>query len=157
MGNTWEEIGPCNDYREYSAIQPTLLTYPDGRIQALCRTKQKRIGQLWSDDGGRSWSKMTLTALPNPSAGICGVTLADGRQLLVYNHSPEERTPLVVALSADGIDWKPVMVLENRHDGQYSYPTVIQASDGLVHVTYTFRRESIKHVVLDPGKMIMDD
>ena len=157
LGHTWEEVGPCNNYREYAAIQPTLLAYPDGRIQALCRTKQKLIGQIWSDDGGRSWSDMTLTDLPNPSAGICGVTLADGRQLLVYNHSPEERTPLMVALSTDGSNWKPVMVLENRHDGQYSYPTVIQSSDGLVHVTYTFRRESIKHAVIDPGKMSMTD
>jgi predicted neuraminidase len=37
--------------------------------------------------------------------------------------------------------------------GEYSYPAVIQATDGRVHVTYTWRRERIVHVVLDPAKL----
>ena len=28
--------------------------------------------------------------------------------------------------------------------------SVIQASDGKVHITYTYRRRSVKHVILDP-------
>jgi predicted neuraminidase len=30
---------------------------------------------------------------------------------------------------------------------------VIQARDGRVHVTYTWRRQLIKHVVLDPRRI----
>ena len=41
-------------------------------------------------------------------------------------------------------------VLENE-PGEYSYPAVIQSHDGLVHVTYTWKRQRIRHVVLDPA------
>jgi predicted neuraminidase len=98
---------------------------------------------------------MTLTDLPNPNSGTDAVTLADGRQLLVYNHNPENkgRSPLNVAISKDGRQWDAALVLENEPDVQFSYPAVIQSSDGLVHITYTWKRLKIKHVVLDPAKL----
>jgi len=156
LGKTWEVIGPINDGKEFAAIQPALLVHPQGRLQALCRSQQDVITQAWSDDNGRTWGPMTATALPNPSSGIDAITLTDGRHLLVYNHTtrnqpfPAARQMLNVALSQDGKEWQPVLILECA-EGQYSYPAVIQTSDGLVHITYTFNRETIKHVVLDPS------
>ena len=90
--------------------------------------------------------------MPNPSAGTDAVTLKDGRHLLVYNHTPKGRTPLNIAISRDGVTWQSVHVLESE-PGEYSYPAVIQTSDGLVHVTYTWRRERIRHVVIDPATL----
>ena len=159
-GKTWQVVGPINDGKEFDAIQPSILTYPDGRMQALCRTRENVISQSWSNDQGEHWTKMTATALPNPNSGTDAVTLQDGRQLLVYNHTtkegqePNNRNMLNLALSEDGKHWNPVMTLENKpaKDG-YSYPAIIQSSDGLVHITYTYLRESIKHVVVDPTKL----
>ena len=91
---------------------------------------------------------MTLTPLPNPSAGTDAVTLRDGRHLLVYNHTAEGRTPLNVAVSKDGRTWEPALTLE-QEPGEYSYPAIIQTADGRVHITYTWKRQRIKHVVLD--------
>ncbi len=156
LGKTWKVIGPIHDGRDFSAIQPSILTYPDGQMQILCRTKQKVIGQSWSTDGGVTWSEMSATDLPNPDAGTDAVTLRDARQLLVYNHTlrggdfPAGRNMLNVALSDDGKTWTPVITLE-RSEGEYSYPAVIQTHDGKVHITYTFRRQSVKYVVLDPA------
>lgn len=157
LGQTWEVVGPINDGVKFDAIQPSILTYPDGRMQVICRTRQDVLAESWSEDQGQTWSEMTAMALPNPNSGTDAVTLADGRQLLVYNHStkqgeePKERNMLNVALSDDGKTWEPVMTLENEpiEDG-YAYPAVIQSSDGLVNITYTYNRRSIKYVVLDP-------
>jgi predicted neuraminidase len=108
------------------------------------------------------WSPLAALALPNPNAGTDAVTLADGRQLLVYNHAAHDpatpgtgpRWPLNVALSDDGVHWRTVLTLESRPlpDG-YAYPAVIQARDGRVHVVYTWNRTRIRHVVLDPHRL----
>ena len=82
------------------------------------------------------------------------MTLADGRQLIVYNHSvrrgefPANRSVLNVAISDNGIDWEQFLTLE-RQEGEFSYPSVIQGSDGRVHITYTYLRETVKYVSFD--------
>jgi predicted neuraminidase len=160
MGKTWEVVGPVNDGVAFDAIQPSILQYGNGKLQILCRTRQDVIAESWSDNNGKTWSPMKATTLPNPNAGTDAVTLKDGRQLLAYNHTteegeePKDRNMLNLAISVDGEKWKPVMTLENvPNESGYSYPAIIQASDGMVHITYTFNREAVKHVIIDPSKL----
>jgi predicted neuraminidase len=157
LGQSWQATAPINDGKEISAIQPSILFYPEGRLQALGRTRQGRMFETWSSDNGKTWSKMSLMSLPNPNSGTDAVTLRDGRQLLVYNHNPENkgRTPLNVAVSTDGKEWQAALVVEHEPGTQFSYPAVIQTSDGLVHITYTWKRERIRHVVVDPAKLAL--
>jgi predicted neuraminidase len=156
-GRTWSATPDVDTgARKIDAIQPSLLVHKDGRIQALGRTRSQRIFETWSSDGGRTWGPMTLTALPNPNSGIDAVTLADGRHLLIYNHTSRGRTPLNIAVSEEGKHWKGALVLE-KEPGEYSYPAIIQTSDGLVHATYTWKRVRIKHAVLDPRQMVLRD
>ncbi len=151
-GVTWDKGAPLNDGKEFGAIQPTILNYPSGKIQLLCRSQQGRITQCWSSDSGKTWGPMQATMLPNSNTGIDAVMLRDGRALLVYNHIPKGRTPLNVAVSRDGQRWEAALTLENE-PGEYSYPAVIQTSDGLVHITYTWKRQRVKHAVIDPAKL----
>lgn len=160
MGQSWEVVGPINDGIEFDAIQPSILFYPGEKLQILCRTKQGVVSQSWSEDQGRSWSPMEASMLPNPNSGTDAVTLKDGRQVLVYNHIiPDQtwgsRSKLNVAVSEDGINWKAAALLEDDPDpdSEYSYPAVIQTRDGMIHITYTWNRKLIKHVVLDPTKI----
>ena len=157
LGVSWESTGPINDPERVRAIQPSLLVHADGRLQALGRTRSSGVFQTSSTDSGQTWGEVTPTGLPNPNSGTDAVTLADGRQLLVYNHNDQNkgRSPLNVAISYDGERWRGVLVLEDdpSHPAGYSYPAVIQTSDGLVHISYTWRREKIKHVVLDPAQL----
>lgn len=157
-GATWEKTPAVGKGPSFDAIQPSLLIHGDGRLQALCRSKQGVVAQTWSEDGGKSWSKLTAAALPNPNSGTDAVTLSDGRHLMVYNHSahrPHEakgnRWPLAVAVSDDGLEWERVVTLETEPcKSGYAYPAVIQARDGRVHITYTVDRKAIRHVVIDP-------
>lgn len=152
LGKTWTKTEFFNDGIEVGAIQPSILFLGGEKMQAVGRTRQGKVFTISSPDLGRTWGKMALTSLPNPSSGTDAVTLADGRQLLVYNHTPRGRTPLNVAISKDGASWQSVVELETE-PGEYSYPAVIQAADGLVHLTYTWKRQKIRHVVLDPKKL----
>ncbi|MFB6320055.1 exo-alpha-sialidase [Saccharicrinis sp. FJH54] len=159
-GKTWDKTDAINNYKVHSIIQPSVLTYPDGRLQILCRSKNAVLVTSWSDDNGKTWSLTQPSGLPNNNSGTDAVTLADGRQLVVYNHvatpinaSKGHRTPLNVAVSKDGKTWYAALVLEDSEISQYSYPAVIQTSDGLVHIIYTWRREKMKHVVVDPDKL----
>jgi predicted neuraminidase len=148
----WQRSGPLNDPKVFEAIQPTILVHSATRLQVLCRSRQHVITEAWSNDAGRSWTPMTATRLANPSAGIDAVRLADGRFLLAYNPTSRGRNTLEVAISIDGRAWRRAVTLEDS-PGEYSYPAMIQSSDGLVHVTYTWNRRRIRHVVIDPSRI----
>ncbi|WP_209435066.1 exo-alpha-sialidase, partial [Pedobacter ginsenosidimutans] len=109
---------------------------------------------------GETWSALTKTSLPNNNSGTDAVTMKDGRHVLVYNHvlppgdlAKGPRTPLNVSISKDGKKWCAALILEDSPISQYSYPAVIQTADGMLHFIYTWRREKIKHVVVDPSKL----
>lgn len=160
-GRSWQIIGPVNDGHAIQAIQPSLLFHPNNRLQALGRTQQGRLFEIWSEDGGLTWGEMSLMELPNNNCGTDALTLRDGRHLLVYNHTgnrPDRtsgfRSPLNLAVSKDGRRWEAALVLEDEPKKEFSYPAIIQTADGLVHLTYTWKREFIKHVVLDPAQLV---
>ena len=160
LGKTWQKIGPINDGKTLNAIQPSVLFHKDGRLQILCRSKNRAIVESWSSDNGQTWSRLAKTSLPNNNSGTDAVTLQDGRHLLVYNHilppdtlAKGPRTPLNVSLSRDGKEWFASLILEDSPISQYSYPSVIQSKDGMIHIVYTWRRERIKYVKVDPTKL----
>ena len=175
-GKTWKMVGPIEasevtetdkikrsgDMSTVQAIQPSILIHKDGRLQILCRTRNNgAIATAWSNDKGETWTPLELTTLPNNNSGTDAVNLKDGHFLLVYNHyrylphggMNKNRTPINIALSDDGVHWDASVILEDSPINQYSYPSVIQSKDGLIHVVYTWRRQRIKYVKLDPKKM----
>ena len=177
QGRTWQLAAPIGD-GGFNAIQPTILQHADGRLQLLCRSKETEVPTSTSSDGGRTWTPLAKSGLYAVNSGSDAVTLKDGRHVLVYNYRdrpgggpdggyrPETsgvasaptavraRWPLVVSVSRDGVAWTKAITLEDkpiRHG--YAYPAIVQTRDGKIHVTYTFNREKIKHVVIDPAKL----
>jgi len=152
----WTRHGPIyHPKNSHGIIQPAILRRRDGSLFFLARSRG--LGQVClsnSRDGGLTWSPAEVVAdLPNPNSGIDAVTLADGRHVLVYNPTHMGRTPLAVAVSVDeGKTWKQALVLENEQ-GEFSYPAVIQAADATVHITYTWNRQRIRHVTLEPKEL----
>jgi predicted neuraminidase len=159
FGKTWKQVSVAKGPDTLEGIQPSILKYKDGRLQLLARSRNRAILESWSSDKGMTWTPLAKTTLPNNNSGTDAVTLKDGRQLLVYNHvlppgklAKGARTPLNVAVSKDGKTWYAALILEDSPISQYSYPSVIQSSDGMVHFIYTWRRQRIKHVMADPRK-----
>ncbi len=148
----WLFKAPMADPEELWPIQPTLLPWSGTRIQALCRSGARVVAESWSEDAGLSWSALKPTALANPNSAIDGLILADGRAALVLNPLSQARTPLMLLLSDDGRRWRPGPLLE-QEVGEFSYPAIIQATDGLIHVAYTYNRRRIRHVTLTPEEL----
>lgn len=153
---TWQRYGPITVAGPYRGIiQPTVWEVKPGEVRMLVRATRDIgfICEAKSTDNGRTWSHAEPTSLPNPNSGIDAVKLQDGVIALAYNHSHDQRTPLDLAFSRDnGLTWSQPLVLEHE-PGEYSYPAIIQTSDGLLHVTYTWRRRRIKHVVINPRQL----
>ena len=153
-GSTWTKTPFFNDGLKIAAIQPSILFHDrvgGDKLQAVGRTRQGKVFSIASSDAGKTWGEISLLELLNPNSGTDAVTLQDGRHLIVYNPVTRGRTPLQVAVSRDGREWKDVVVLEDE-PGEYSYPAVVQTSDGKVHITYTWKRQRVRHAVIDPAK-----
>ena len=160
MGKTWRRTDYVEADSGVMAIQPAVLTLPDGRLEAVARTRNRQVAVTFSDDNGESWSRLQLIDVPNNNSGLDAVTLRDGRYAMICNDWPipptlqkGARTPLSLMLSDDGLHWRHALTIEDSPVSQYSYPSIIQTSDGRVHLIYTWRRQRIKHVVIDIDKL----
>ncbi|MDG9670070.1 exo-alpha-sialidase [Hahella sp. CR1] len=141
-GEAWSAHGPRAS--SLSAIQPVLLIHGQA-IQSLCRTTEGFLGECWSFDEGLSWTDLRLTQIPAPDAAIDVVRANDGQFLLLHNSGAAGRAVLIMSASTDGEQWRPVHVLENG-EGEFSYPSACVTRCGDLHIAYTWRRETIKHV-----------
>jgi predicted neuraminidase len=157
-GAHWTRIGPIaapaklastppKPGAAYGIIQPSLIHLGDGHIRLYARSTPQigRICQADSFDNGLTWGEVTTTALPNPNSGIDAVRLEGGAVVMIYNRSTNERSPLDLAISGDGTHWHDFYQLEEAA-GEYSYPAMVEARNGDLLITYTWRRQKIRFV-----------
>ena len=139
----------------------------DGFVYAVNLARQQTIGRVGPDGRGE-----VFLELPGKSTGN-GIRFgSDGtmfiadyaahnvlrvvpgtKDIRVHAHSDEFNQPNDLAIAADDtLQWQPAATLETD-PGEYSYPAIIQTSDGRLHMTYTWKRERIVHVVVDPDQV----
>jgi alpha-L-fucosidase len=152
-GKSWKRIEiPSPD--SVKIIQPSLLEFPNGRILALLRSNQDRVMQSWSYDDGKTWTAVSPTTVPNPNSGLDAVASKSGHYFLVNNAMESGnswemgRNKLYVYASNDGYNWSQILKLEDEEVGEFSYPAIIEAADGTIHITYSYDRKRIKYVKL---------
>ena len=153
MSATWDATtGRLRVPQEHrGVIQPTVWEYAAGRVKMLLRATRAvaAVCVAESNDYGRTWSSARLTAIPHSNSGLDAVHLADGRIVLACNPTHEGRSPLALLVSNDnGETWPQRLDLETAA-GEFSYPSIIQAADGRLHVVYTHCRTYIQHVIVD--------
>ena len=93
--------------------------------------------------------------MPNNNSGLDVVRLKDGREVMIFNNTTNGRTPLNLAMSRDGEHFRVFATLENTA-GQFSYPAIVEAADGGLEMTYTWKRETIKYVHLKLSEIPME-
>lgn len=145
--STWKKSPALDNEASEGAIQPTLIKTGES-FRMLCRNQRRDTILTATSKDGMKWGPLTAIDLPNPNSGIDAVTLRDGSHLLIYNPTTAGRSPVSVAVSRDGESWRKLLDLDAEPRQEFSYPAVIQTADGLVHVTYTWKRKKIAHLVL---------
>jgi len=140
-GRTWQASRPLISF---GGVQPSLVQKRDGTLVAYMRDNgppPQRVMRSESRDGGMTWSPVVDDDIPNPGSGLEVIRLQSGRWAMVCNDTEQGRHRLAVLLSDDeGRTWKWKRYLENDPPGagSYSYPSIIQAKDGTLHVTYSW-------------------
>jgi predicted neuraminidase len=168
-GKTWAKIGPFQPIqtaqsviassqknsspenldpgKTYGIIQPSVVSLGGNHLRFYARSTEQiaRICAADSYDNGRTWTQPHPLEIPNPNSGIDAVALRDGRVVLIYNDTPQGRSPLNLAVSKDAEHFKMFSTLESE-PGEYSYPAIIQTKEGSLEITYTWNRKSIRHI-----------
>jgi predicted neuraminidase len=153
-GKTWHASEPIVGFGN---IQPSVVRKKNGHLVAYMRDNgppPKRAHRSVSTDNGETWSPAEDTLIPNPGSSLEAIALKDGRWIMAFNDTEKGRHSLIVTMSDDeGATWKWSRHLEKGTSFSYSYPSLIQAADGTLHITYSSHEskdgkpyKSIKHV-----------
>ncbi len=156
-GKTWVASNPIVGR---GPIQPALAQRENGEIMAIMRDSgdaPNRLHRSYSTDEGLSWTASEKSTIPN-TASVELLALDNGLWLFLGNDVDDGRYKLSMYVSDDeGRTWRGKMYLEDEKKGYggFSYPSLIQDMDGMVHVTYSYHLEeggkSIKYVKINPN------
>ena len=159
-GKTWSKIGPMVPASSATAenqrtgiIQPSVVVLGGKHLRFYARSTEDiaKVVVADSHDDGITWTPPHSIDVPNPNSGIDAVALTigenAGRVALVYNNTTHGRSPLNLAISNDADHFTMFSTLEDQ-PGEFSYPAMIQASNGDLCITYTWNRKSIRFVRL---------
>lgn len=157
-GLTWQASLPIIGMGN---VQPSLVRKKDGTIAAFMRdngSAPKRVPYSESHDEGQSWSEVHDLPIPNPGASIEVIALKNGHWVMANNDLEKDRYRLAISLSQDeGATWPWTRYVDRdpspqedsqAYRGSYHYPSLIQASDGFIHLTYSYypkEGQAIKH------------
>jgi len=153
--HVWKELGAIRS--PTGNIQPAVVELAPDHLIAYCRrggdykpTKEGWMIRAESRDGGVTWTEGQTSRFPNPNSAVDFIRLANGHLLLAYNDSMSGRTPLTIAISADGDRTYPHRRNIAEGPGDFAYPIAFQARDGRIHVVFTSdRRRVINHATFD--------
>ena len=164
QGKTWHASEPIVGYGN---IQPSVVRRKNGDLVAFMRDNgpaPKRVMQSISKDNGETWTGAEDIDLPNPGTSVEAIALKDGRWVIAYNDLEKGRTSLALSMSDDeGQTWKWKRNMD-KGAGSYHYPSLIQAADGTLHLTYSIfetkdgkQAKSIKHAHFNADWILQGD
>jgi len=138
-----------------TTLQPTIVSLGNNTLVAYMRNTARHprlIFSATSIDGGKSWNDRKYISLPNPDAAISAIRDDEGRLLIALNNTKGGRRDMSLAVSTDnGSTWTVAHRFDysEKKGAEFSYPSLIQSSDGSYHLVYTWHRKRIKHVTFN--------
>ena len=155
-GNNWRASNPIVGL---GPIQPSLVQKQNGHIVAYMRDsgiEPKRILKSISKDNGETWSFAKDTKTPNPSSSIEVLQLKNGNWVMACNDTESSRSQMAILLSFnEGKSWEVKKYIgKHEHNSgiTLAYPSLIQSSDGLIHLTYSLKNKkgkTIQHAIFN--------
>lgn len=154
----WTERGILRSAK--GNLQPGVVEVAPGHLVAYCRrgggygkVGDARAVRAESRDSGRTWTEGLDSEFRNPNSALELLRLRNGHLLMIYNDSPDQRTPLVAAASTDGDrTWAHHQIIGNDAKAQYAYPSAVQSADGRIHLVWTGDgRTAIYYTSFDPS------
>ena len=129
----------------------------DDVVYMFTRTGSDYLWVSFSTDWGRSWSLPMKTNFTDANTKFMFGKLPDGRFWCVSCPDPAgraNRTPLILHISEDGINWNEQYMLGNLphvqempgmyKGGIYGYPNCFVGDDGYFYVIYSLHKEDIE-------------
>ncbi len=114
-------------------FEPTIVEQRDHRFRLLIRTARKKFWQAWSTDG-LDWTGLEPTDIVAAHAPGLVKRLASGRQVLLWNAVPGDRTVLHIAFSDDdGKTWSASEAIARGK--RVSYPYLLERNPGELWIT----------------------
>lgn len=151
-------------YQRALAIDPEGIGYcegswfqtDDGVVHMMLRTPRNRLACTQSRDSGETWARVRPTAFTDNCSRHQFGRLPDGRFFALSTPDPEAigaRTPLVLALSEDGVTFDRHFVVGDApatppafeglfKGGRYGYPHLAVVEDVVV-VLYSVNKEHV--------------
>lgn len=144
QGETFAFLGSA-DVKDRWFDEHMLVERRDGRLWMLVRCFNG-IGQAFSADGGRTWSRSSDTGWGGPNSRFFIRRLQSGCLLLVNHVGGRGRSHLTALLSEDDGDTWPHKLLLDERD-QVSYPDGVQDKEGAVYVVYDRERYGAREIL----------
>lgn len=124
--------------------EPYWYTLPDGKnLVGLIRDNggSKRLLRVFSTDNGHSWSKIVTTNFPDATSKFFALRTSSGYYALVSNSNPQQRNPLTLAISRDGLVYTHLFYLVGgRH---VDYPHIIE-QDGHLLIAFSGAKQTME-------------
>ncbi len=151
-----EVLGKIRLSHRRSSLQPVVV--PLARLEAVAFLRSsgsspRRVLSVATGDGGRTWSDLAATELPNPDAAVAALRTSGGEILIAFNDSEVDRRNLKLAVSRDGgrsfqalLTVVPPVPLGHAASPELAYPWLLESSDGALHLLYSWNRSRIVHV-----------
>lgn len=153
LSATGSIVGKARLAHEHANRQAAIAALDEHRALAIVRESAGQSGRatLHTDNGGETWIAGARTDLPNPDAPLALLRLAGGNLLLAGNPQEGREALLLWTSGDDGKTWRHVGTVEAAADGgaEFAFPALLQARDGRIHLTYTWRRQAIRHATFN--------